>query len=116
MTLGILLRSEGFDVQLVVGGAEVPQRVREFRPDVVLLDLGMRDRSGYAVAMELTSEHGAACPILVAVTAYSKDSDRQLSRKIGFRHHIAKPYDPNDLLRLLASLDRKGGRLQQPAA
>ena len=109
MTLGILLRSEGFDVQLAVSGAEVPKMVREFRPDVVLLDLGMQDRNGYEIAMELTSEHGEACPILIAITAYSNDSYRRLSQQLGFRHHVAKPYDPNGLLRLLASLDSGGG-------
>ena len=106
MTLGILLRSEGYEVLLATGGAEVPRMVREFRPDVVLLDLGMRDLNGYAVAIDLTSEHGEACPILIAVSGYSTDSYRRLSRQVGFRHQVAKPYDPDGLLRLLAALDR----------
>lgn len=104
MTLGILLRSEGFAVELVSGGASVPSAVREFRPDAVLLDLGMPDRSGYAVAHDLRKEYGSACPILIAVTGHTQDAHRRLAVATGFRRHVAKPYDPNALLSLLASL------------
>jgi DNA-binding response OmpR family regulator len=111
MTLGILLRSEGFDVQLLHGGTEVPSAVRNFRPQAVLLDLGMFDRSGYEVATELTREYGSARPILIAVTAHSSESDRAAAHICGFHHHVAKPYNPEKLLGLLASLNQKtGGR------
>jgi CheY-like chemotaxis protein len=109
MTLGILLRSEGFDVRLVPGGGDVPSAVREFRPHAVLLDLGMPDRSGYEVATELTQKYGSARPILIAVTAHSGESD-QLAAEIfcGFHHHVSKPYDSDSLLGLLASVREKG--------
>jgi DNA-binding response OmpR family regulator len=104
MTLGILLRSEGFDVQLLHGGTEVPSAVRKFRPQAVLLDLGMPDRNGYEVATELTREYGSARPILIAVTAHSSESDKRAAEVCGFHHHVSKPYDPDKLLSLLASL------------
>jgi CheY-like chemotaxis protein len=105
MTLGILLRSEAFDVRLVRGGGDVPSAVREFRPHAVLLDLGMPDRSGYEVATELTQKYGSARPILIAVTAHSGESDK-LAAEIfcGFHHHVSKPYKAESLLGLLASL------------
>lgn len=106
MTLGILLRSEGYDVHLAQAGTEVSGAVRRLRPHAVLLDIGMPDRNGYAVAQELTREHGASCPYLVAVTARSGDADRKAAFDSGFRHHVAKPYDPDQLLALLASLNR----------
>jgi two-component system CheB/CheR fusion protein len=106
MTLGILLRSEGYDVHLAQAGTEVSGAVRSLRPHAVLLDIGMTDRNGYAVAQELTREHGASCPYLVAVTARSGDADRKAAFDSGFRHHVAKPYDPDQLLALLASLNR----------
>jgi CheY-like chemotaxis protein len=106
MTLGILLRSEGFDVHAVHGGAEVPNAVREFRPQVVLLDLGMPDRDGYEVATELTQQYGSARPILIAVTAHASDSDRRAAEICGFHHHVSKPYNPDKLLSLLASLNQ----------
>lgn len=110
MTLGILLRSEGFAVEMVNGGAGVVDAVRRFRPHAVLLDLHMPDRNGCDVALELRREHGDACPTLIAVTAYNGDITRRLAAQSGIDHHVAKPYDPDALLTLLASLN-KGGRI-----
>src|SRR5213075_816841 len=66
MTLGILLRSEGFDVELLQGGADVPAAVRSAPPVAVILDIGMPDRDGYQVAREMRQSHGERCPLLVA--------------------------------------------------
>jgi CheY-like chemotaxis protein len=101
MTLGILLRSEGYEVQLMHGGREVLAAVREFRPHVVLLDIGMPDRDGYDVARELKGALGELCPLLVAVTAYGSAADIARAMASGFDHHITKPYDPADLFAIL---------------
>ena len=105
MMLGILLRSEGMVVQLTTKGAEVQAAVGEFRPDAVLLDIGMPDRSGLQVALDLSREYGPKCPVLIAVTAHSSDAAKRLTAKSGFRHHVDKPYDPDALLRLIASVE-----------
>lgn len=105
MTLGILLRSEGMDVRLAAGGAEVAAAVAEFRPDAILLDIGMPDRSGLQVALDLTRHHGPQCPVLIAVTAHSDEAARRITEKSGFRHHVAKPYDPDALLKLVGSIE-----------
>lgn len=105
MTLGILLRSEGMAVRLAARGAEVAAAVVEFRPDAILLDIGMPDRSGLQVALELARDQGPQCPVLIAVTAHSDEGARRLTAKSGFRHHIAKPYDPDALLQLVASIE-----------
>ena len=107
MTLGILLRSEGIDVQLTRRGMQVPRAVAEFHPDAVLLDLAMPDHNGLDVAQELTQCYGEECPVLIAVTARSSDADRKKTAASGFRHHIAKPYDPETLLKLVRSLSPK---------
>ena len=104
MTLGILVRSEGVDVRLVGKGAEVEAAVEEFRPDVVLLDLGMPDRSGLQVALDLARRRGRDCPKLIAITAHASDAARRLTAKSGFLHHVAKPYDPDALLQLVLSV------------
>jgi CheY-like chemotaxis protein len=101
MTLGILLRSEGYEVRLAHGGGEVPAAVHEFKPHAVLLDIGMPGRDGYEVARDLRGALGDACPLLVAVTAYGSAADKARARAIGFDHHIAKPYDPLELLGVL---------------
>jgi two-component system CheB/CheR fusion protein len=105
MMLGILLRSEGMVVRLTTKGAEVQAAVGEFRPDAVLLDIGMPDRSGLQVALDLSREYGSKCPVLIAVTGHSTDAARRLTAKSGFRHHVDKPYDPDALLRLVASVE-----------
>ena len=104
MTLGILLRSESLDVRLATSGSEVGALVEDFRPDVILLDIAMPDRSGLQVAVELTQQYGSRCPVLIAVTAHSDDVARRLTKKSGFQHHVAKPYDPDALIRLMASV------------
>lgn len=101
MTLGILLRSEGHEVYLSEGGLQVAAAVRQFKPRIVLLDLEMRDRSGYDVARDLSREHGSACPVLVAVAEHSGTPERSRAALSGFDHLVAKPYDPDDLLALV---------------
>ena len=105
MMLGILLRSEGMVVRLTTKGAEVQAAVGEFRPDAVLLDIGMPDRSGLQVALDLSREYGPKCPVLIAVTGHNTDAAKRLTAKSGFRHHVDKPYDPDALLRLVASVE-----------
>lgn len=107
MMLGILLRSEGIDVRLATRGADVQTAAAEFRPDAILLDIAMPDRSGLDVALDLTRDYGSKCPVLIAVTAHSSDAAKRLTTKSGFRHHVAKPYDPDALLRLVASIEPK---------
>ena len=104
MTLGILLRSEGFDVRLLQGGADVPGAVAAARPHAVLLDIGMPDRDGHELARELKKTYGERCPMLIAVTARVSDADRAQALASGFSHYIPKPYDATELLQLLSSL------------
>ena len=105
MLLGILFRSEGMVVRSTTFGAEVSSAVAEFRPDAVLLDIAMPDRSGLEVALELTRDYGTQCPVLIAVTAHSSEVARRLTAKSGFQHHVAKPYDPDALLELVAAVE-----------
>ena len=99
-----LLRDEGYYVRGVHHGAEVLDAVFNFAPDVVLLDIGMPKMSGYDVARTLRERYGSARPVLIAVTGRAGDTDRQHARAAGFEHHIAKPYEPNALLRLIGEL------------
>jgi CheY-like chemotaxis protein len=106
LTLGILLRSEGFEVRTTTRGADVPDAAREFNPDFILLDIGMPDRTGYDLATELRTTYGEACPALIAVTAYRSPNDKAQARLSGFHHHIGKPYNPAALIHLLSILKR----------
>ncbi len=106
-TLGILLRSEGFDVRMTTSGSDVPGAVRDFRPDFVLLDIGMPDRNGYDLAQELRACYGDACPPLIAVTAYRNRDEKARAKVSGFHHHVGKPYNPVGLIHLLSILKRR---------
>ena len=108
MTLGILLRSEGMVAELAQKSTEVQATVEAFRPDVVLLDIEMPDRSGLQVAMELVQRYGERCPVLIALTGHNSEAARRLTAKSGFRHHVAKPCDFDAMLSLLASVEPRG--------
>jgi CheY-like chemotaxis protein len=107
MTLGILLRSEGHDVRATQFGVEVPEAVRDFKPELVLLDLAMPHRNGYELAEQLSREYGAACPALVAVTALSDPDNRTRAEISGFHHLIAKPYNSEEMLALVTLFGRR---------
>ena len=104
ITLTALLRDEGYQVRGVHRGTEVLQAIFQFAPDVVLLDIGMPQMTGYDVARTLRERYGSARPALIAVTGRAADSDRQQARAAGFEHHVAKPYEPRALLELIGQL------------
>ena len=105
LTLGVLLRSEGYVVHLAKNATEAINHAEAFRPDVALLDLLMPGRSGFDLALFLRRLYGKQCPILIAVTAHDTPRTEQQARASGFQHFLGKPYDPQALLRLIASLD-----------
>ncbi|HUQ74284.1 MAG TPA: response regulator [Burkholderiales bacterium] len=100
-SLVLLLRDEGHEVRGVYTGRDVLDKVRDFGPDVVLLDIGMPHITGYEVARALRERYASARPVLIAVTGRTQPGDRNLAQLAGFDHHVAKPYDPNALLALL---------------
>jgi CheY-like chemotaxis protein len=100
-TLGELLRIWGHDVRLAHDGPGAIAAAREYRPEVVLLDIGLPGMDGFAVAAELRKE-GIGGRMLVALTGYSEQQDRDRAQKAGFDHHLVKPIDPDTLQKLLA--------------
>jgi CheY-like chemotaxis protein len=102
--LAAILQDEGHDVREVYLGAEVLRMVREFDPDVALIDIGMPGMTGYDVARELRAEFGRLRPLLIAVTGWKQSSDRILARIAGFDHHVAKPFEAKTLLELIEPL------------
>ncbi len=105
LTLATLLRLEGHEVREALGGAEAIDAEREFRPDVMLLDIGMPHITGYEVARRVRERYapqGKRGPLLVAVTCYQQSSDKILAQLCGFDHHLGKPFDTRALLKLLA--------------
>ena len=110
LTLGILLRSEGYEVQLVESGEQALAEVARFRPHVVLLDIEMPERNGFEVARELTRRYPDDCPVLVAVTAHNDDEARRTAEVSGFHHFVSKPYRPYAMLKLVDEVTRAVSR------
>lgn len=92
-----LLRFSGHEVEVAHDGEAALKAVRDFRPEVVLLDIGLPGLSGYEVARELRSRPENEGLILAAVTGYGHDDDRRRSREAGFDYHLTKPLDPDTL-------------------
>jgi PAS domain S-box-containing protein len=99
-TLEMLLRSLGYETRVVHDGAAALELAPAFRPDVVLLDIGMPGLDGYEVARRLRALHGARLRI-VAVTGWGQEADRERSRAAGFDVHLVKPVAPTELVKVL---------------
>jgi two-component system CheB/CheR fusion protein len=110
LSLRLLLATEGYEVLGVHDAHSVFTAVRDFDPDAVLLDIGMPEMTGYDIARELRSTRGNDL-LLIAVTAWSKFSDKMAAHIAGFDHHVAKPYRPEEILELLDPLADHLGRL-----
>ena len=104
LILSALLQHEGHQVLEVYRGDAVLHLVRRYQPDAVLLDIGMPGLTGYEIARQLRDGLRAACPLLVAVTAWRTDKAKQLGKLFGFHHYLVKPYATEDLLALLEPL------------
>jgi CheY-like chemotaxis protein len=100
-TMGELLRIWGHDVRLAHDGPAAVEAAREYRPDVILLDIGLPGMDGLAVARRL-KEDGVNARLLVALTGYGEQNDRARTQQAGFNHHLVKPVDPETLRKLLA--------------
>ena len=77
----------------------------EFRPDVVLLDLGMPRLHGFEVARRIREQPWGAAVTLIAVTGWGQEADRAQSRAAGIKHHLVKPVDPELLRGLLQEIE-----------
>jgi PAS domain S-box-containing protein len=99
-SLAILLQVKGHEVQTAHEGLAALEIARDFRPDIVLLDIGLPGMDGYEVARRLRQEHGRQ-EVLVALTGYGTDEDHHRSREAGFDYHLAKPVELDALYQLL---------------
>ncbi|MGN6111394.1 MAG: ATP-binding protein [Luteimonas sp.] len=109
-TLGLALDTRGVENRVVHDGASALAMADAFWPDAVLLDIGMPRMDGYEVARRLRADPGHADALLVALTGWSHPQDHVQSRAAGFDHHLRKPADVDQLLRLLASVQPRNLR------
>ncbi len=100
-TLAVLLRSRGHEVRTAYDGVEGVGAASAFKPDVVLLDVGLPKLHGHDVAREIRRQRGASV-LLIAITGLGQQEDRRLSKEAGFDHHLTKPASIDTLERLIA--------------
>jgi signal transduction histidine kinase/CheY-like chemotaxis protein len=107
-SLGMLLEFRGNRVRTANDGVQAVEAAAEFRPDVILLDLGLPGIDGYEVARRIREQPWSKETLLVAVTGWGQDVDRRRTREAGFDHHLVKPIDHDALGRILASASSRG--------
>jgi signal transduction histidine kinase/DNA-binding response OmpR family regulator len=100
-TLGRLLRLVGHEVTLAADGHQALAALSNYRPDFVLLDIGLPGMDGYEVARAIRRLPVADSLVIVALTGYGQDDDRVRSRDAGIDHHLTKPVDLDALLGLI---------------
>jgi CheY-like chemotaxis protein len=96
-----LLGLTGFEVQSAPDGPTALETAKEFRPEVVVLDIGLPGMDGYEVARRLRADCLGQPPFLVALTGYGQVEDRLRSHRAGIDLHLVKPIDPKQLIGLL---------------
>jgi two-component system CheB/CheR fusion protein len=108
-----MLRLLGHEVEVAFEGGEALRQVAAFRPDVVLLDLGLPGIDGYEVARRIRAMPEGREVLLVAQTGWGQDEDRRRTAAAGFDAHLVKPVELDALLRLLD--ERASSRVARPA-
>jgi CheY-like chemotaxis protein len=104
LAMCMLLRSLGHDVRSAADGLEALAVAETFRPDVILLDIGLPGLNGYGVARHIRQQAWGKEMSIVAVTGWGQLDDRRKSMDAGFNLHMVKPVDMSELMNVLASV------------
>ena len=96
-----LLEMEGNQVEEAHDGQEALEAFQRFDPHVILLDIGLPKMNGYEVCRAIRRSNSKRRPLVIALTGWGQESDRQKSAEAGFDGHLVKPIDFNALAGLL---------------
>jgi DNA-binding response OmpR family regulator len=103
-SLTILLSLAGNETQTAFDGLEAMESAATFKPELILLDIGLPKLNGYEVARKIREQPWGKKMVLIALTGWGQEEDRCRSREAGFDHHLTKPIDLGSLKKLLTSL------------
>ena len=103
-SLAMLMQAAGHVVQTAHSGTGAVSAANDYRPDVVLLDIGLPEIDGFEVAKRIRKDPLHQAMVLVALTGYGQDADRQRSREVGFDHYLVKPVDLEEVQGILAKV------------
>ena len=102
--LKMLLDLEGFETLVAYSGQAALESAREFRPDVVICDIGLPEMDGHEIARRLRGDPKVASATLIALTGWGAEDELRRTRESGFDFHLVKPVDANALLDLLSQI------------
>jgi CheY-like chemotaxis protein len=100
--LRMLLNLTGNETHTAFDGLEAVEAAVNLRPEVVLLDIGLPNLNGYEVCRRIRRQPGGKRMLLVALTGWGQEEDRQMCRDAGFNSHLVKPVELPALMKLLA--------------
>ena len=112
-TLVYMLQQEGFAVEVFERGLPVLDKARQQAPDVMILDVGLPDISGFELCRQLLALH-PALPVLF-LTARSEEVDRLLGLEIGADDYVAKPFSPREVCARVRTLLRRVKKFSTPS-
>jgi two-component system OmpR family response regulator len=103
-SLALLLRLWGYDARIAYSATDALDVAPRLRPAVILLDIAMPEVDGYEVARELRQRNETRDAVIIAISGYGRDVDRQASLESGIDEHWLKPLEPQRLQEFLAKL------------
>lgn len=106
-SIAMVLQTLGHTTRLAHDGATALVCAREFAPDAVLLDIGLPVADGFQVAKRMREDPALSNVLLIALTGYGQDADRQRTEQAGFHYHLVKPVD---LAKIESILTRSAGQ------
>ena len=102
--IAVNLTLEGFDVATAVDGQDCLDKVNAIEPDVITLDVMMPRLDGWATAEQLRDDPLTSRIKLVLITARAQEDDRSRSIEIGVDAYLTKPFDPDEMIRIVREL------------
>jgi CheY-like chemotaxis protein len=100
-SLAMLLRLGGSEVDIATDGLAAVKNAVFFRPDVVLLDLGLPGMHGHDVCRQIRERVAPARPLMIAITGHGQEEIRRQSFEAGFDAHLLKPVDFDELAQMI---------------
>jgi CheY-like chemotaxis protein len=98
----MLLNYMGHETRTAFAGHAALAAAAEYRPDAVLMDIGLPEMDGYEVCRRIRSEPWGRDMVLIALTGWGHEEDKRRAREAGFDDHLTKPADLDELRRVLA--------------
>ena len=105
-SLAMVLRFAGYEVSIAFNGTEALEAGQRDRPCAAIIDIGMPGMSGHEVARRMRLEAWGRNAVLIALTGWGQEQDKQAAKAAGFDEHLTKPVDPDAVERVLNGLLR----------